>query len=76
MAEPRWEVTVDPGRCVGSGVCVAVAAAHFAVRERRSRPLHPLTDPDDTVLDAAETCPMEAILVREAGSGTLLAPVE
>ncbi|MGW2488136.1 ferredoxin [Streptomyces sp. NPDC001606] len=76
MAEPKWEVTVDPARCVGSGVCAAVAAAHFAVHDRRSRPVHPVTEPDDAVLDAAETCPMEAIAVREAGTGTLLAPVE
>ncbi|UXY30484.1 ferredoxin [Streptomyces sp. HUAS TT20] len=76
MAESQWEVTVDPARCVGSGVCVAVAAGHFAVRDRRSHAVQPVTGPDDAVLDAAETCPMEAILVREAGSGTLLAPVE
>ncbi|GGQ80771.1 MULTISPECIES: ferredoxin [Streptomyces] len=76
MSERQWEVTVDQGRCVGSGVCAAVAAGHFAVRDRRSHAVHPVSAPDDAVLDAAETCPMEAITVREAGSGALLAPVE
>jgi ferredoxin len=76
MAEREWEVTVDQGRCVGSGVCAAVAADHFAVRDRRSQAVRPVIEPDDAVLDAAETCPMEAIMVREAGSGTPLAPVE
>ncbi|MEU3659975.1 ferredoxin [Streptomyces sp. NPDC032940] len=76
MSEQRWEVSVDPGRCVGSGVCAAVAGRHFAVRDRRSHVVHPVSEPDEAVLDAAETCPMEAITVREAGSGALLAPVE
>ncbi|GAA1429141.1 hypothetical protein GCM10009601_43730 [Streptomyces thermospinosisporus] len=76
MTERQWEVTVDRKRCVGSGVCVAVAAGHFEVRDRRSHALRPVTGPDDAVLDAAETCPMEAITVRESGAGTLLAPVE
>ncbi|MET9393121.1 ferredoxin [Streptomyces sp. NPDC006624] len=76
MAERQWEVTVDQERCAGSGVCVAVAAGHFVVRDRKSHALRPVTAPDDAVLDAAETCPMEAITVRESGAGTLLAPVE
>jgi ferredoxin len=33
-------------------------------------------EPDDAVLEAAQVCPVEAILVRENASGRLLAPAE
>jgi ferredoxin len=39
-----------------------------------ARPTSELVQPDERVLDAAELCPGEAITVRDAVSGALLAP--
>jgi ferredoxin len=68
-----WRVTVSPA-CIGSGVCAGTAPRHFAIGpDGRSRPLASPIDPDDAVLGAADSCPMEAIAVTDADSG---APVQ
>jgi len=51
-----------------------MAPGHFRLDGPHSRPLADETDPDDGVIDAAETCPMEAITVRDAETGELIAP--
>ncbi|HKT06136.1 MAG TPA: ferredoxin [Rugosimonospora sp.] len=67
----RLEVTRD---CIGTGSCVGIAPRHFALgADNRSHPLAEVVDPDPVVLDAAASCPMEAILVRDASTGD---PVE
>ena len=73
MDQPRWRVAVDRDRCIGSGMCVGTAPSLFRLAGDRSRPVNERVEPDEAVLDAAETCPMEAITVRD-GSGQLLAP--
>lgn len=70
----QWHVTVDRGTCIGSGVCTGTATGHFTLVNERSHPAAEFIDPDDAVLDAAESCPVEAILVRAAESGEVLAP--
>jgi ferredoxin len=72
-----WQLDVDRHRCIGSGVCASVAPTHFALDgARRSRPTAMRVPPDDGVLDAAFTCPMEAISVVELNSGLRLFPTE
>jgi ferredoxin len=64
-----WRVTVSD-TCIGSGVCAGTAPRHFALGEDGRS--HPLTSPiaaDDAVLDAAASCPMEAIAVDDADTG-------
>jgi ferredoxin len=74
MTEQQWRVTVDRGTCIGSGVCIGTAAVHFSLVGERSQPAAELIAPDEAVLDAAESCPVEAILVRAADTGEVLAP--
>ncbi len=69
-----WRVTVDIGRCLGSGSCTGVAAAYFTMAGAAARPRSELVGQDERVLDAAELCPAEAITVRDAVSGAQLAP--
>jgi ferredoxin len=64
-----WRVTVND-ECIGSGVCAGTAPRHFALGEDGKS--HPLASPvaaDDAVLDAAASCPMEAIAVVDADTG-------
>lgn len=62
-----WEVSVDRARCLGSGICTALAAGHFAMADEHSRPRAGRIAPDEAVLDAADSCPAGAITVTDAG---------
>jgi ferredoxin len=68
-----WTVTVNREVCQGTGLCAGTAPAHFRLDNSRSRPVNDVISPDDAVLDAAETCPTEAIAVHDA-AGRRLAP--
>jgi ferredoxin len=69
----RWKVTVNRQACLGSGVCAATAPNHFRLDDGKSRTIQDDIDPDDIVLDVADTCPAEAITVHDA-TGHRLAP--
>jgi ferredoxin len=69
-----WRVSVDAGRCVGSGVCAAAAPGHFRVVQGTSRPRAALIEPDEAAVGAADLCPVEAIAIRTASSGDLISP--
>ncbi|MFE5325093.1 ferredoxin [Embleya sp. NPDC056575] len=64
---PVWRTTVDRDRCMGSGVCVALAASLFVLDDERARPPTEHVAPNETVLDAADSCPARAITVTENG---------
>jgi ferredoxin len=68
-----WTVTVDRDACLGSGMCAGTAPRHFRLDDGRSRPIEETIEPDDAVLDAADTCPAEAITVHDS-AGHQLAP--
>jgi ferredoxin len=74
VAEGRWRVTVDPDLCIGSGMCAGTAPHAFELVDGVSRPLAEEIDPDDVVLGAAESCPVEAIMIRDLNTGEVLAP--
>lgn len=65
----KWRVSVDPDRCIGSGVCAGTAPDHFRLDGQHSVPVQPVTDPADPVMDAAVSCPAEAILLADAATG-------
>jgi ferredoxin len=57
-----WRITVND-RCISSGSCVGLAPERFEIDdfEGRAHPTPPDVEPDDAVLDAIASCPMEAI---------------
>ncbi|MFY1631853.1 ferredoxin [Solwaraspora sp. WMMB335] len=71
--EQIWSVSVDEQQCVGSGLCAGIAPHRFTLVDGLARPTTRSIRADETVIDAAESCPMEAIVVHD-GNGTLLAP--
>ncbi|WP_019074880.1 ferredoxin [Streptomyces hokutonensis] len=73
-AGARWAVTVDRSRCNGSAICAGTAHGRFRVENGKSRPVETEIAPDEAVLDAAESCPWEALTVTDLASGTVLAP--
>ncbi|MBW5485974.1 ferredoxin [Streptomyces bambusae] len=73
----RWQVEVDRGVCIGSGMCVNHAPAGFRLDSaRQSHPAEPETDANEAVLAAAEGCPVEAIMITLAESGEAVFPPE
>ena len=64
-----WKLTVSSD-CIGSGVCAGTAPRHFTIGpDGRSRPSASPVKPDEIVLGAAASCPMEAIAVTDADTG-------
>ncbi|GGM53411.1 hypothetical protein GCM10012275_25530 [Longimycelium tulufanense] len=74
MDRRRWQVEVDRDACIGSGMCVGTAPDAFDLVEGRSQPLAERIEPDEQVLAAAESCPVEAIRVTDVDTGRQLAP--
>ncbi|MFD5697938.1 ferredoxin [Streptomyces lasiicapitis] len=73
----RWHVEVDRSVCIGSGMCVNTAPDGFALDSaRQSHPTRPETDAAEKVLEAAESCPVEAITITLLGSGEVVFPPE
>jgi ferredoxin len=62
-----WHLEVDGTKCILSGMCVGIAPDHFVLGREQSEPRAPDVEPDDGLLDAAATCPVEAITVTEQG---------
>jgi ferredoxin len=74
MDAEQWRIDVDRELCAGTGLCVGTAAGRLRLDAGRARPVREVVEPDQAVVDAAETCPMEAITVRSLTTGEVLAP--
>ncbi|MFG2289905.1 ferredoxin [Streptomyces sp. NPDC048595] len=73
----RWQVEVDRSVCIGSGMCVGAAPDGFRLdTARQSHPVAPEAEAAESVLAAAEGCPVEAIIITVAGSGEAVFPPE
>ena len=67
-----WRVRVDK-TCIGSGSCVGVAPTHFVMGEDRcSHPRAEWAQPDEVLLDAVASCPVEAITVTDQETGEIV----
>ena len=74
MARPL-RVWVDQHRCVGNAMCEALAPAVFRLNaNRQSEAINPAGDTEAKILEAAENCPVSAIFVEDAQTGTRLFP--
>lgn len=63
----RTRIHVDRDACAGSGICAGIVPTYFEVRGHVAHVLREQLDDDhpdmEAVRDAAECCPMEAILL-------------
>ncbi|WP_027927846.1 ferredoxin [Amycolatopsis benzoatilytica] len=60
-----WQVEVDGGACIGSGMCASLLPSAFVLDGAVARPVADEAEPDETVLDAADSCPAMAITIRD-----------
>lgn len=56
---------------MASGLCVGIAPDHFTLEGVSAVANSPEVEPDDDVLEAAESCPAMAISVTENGRDLL-----
>lgn len=69
-----WRVRVDPLRCIGSGICTSAAPRHFLLVDDQSVPVTELVAAERALRDAADSCPVRAITVRDADDDRPIAP--
>lgn len=67
MSDP--EVRVDGDVCMGIGMCRAVAPGAFRLENGKSVFIPGSGTSDDDVIEAAENCPVEAILIGTRNAG-------
>ena len=71
----KLRVRVDHATCVGNAMCEAIAPQVFRLNEnRQSEAVDPAGDTVEKILEAAESCPVSAILVEDAETGEQLFP--
>jgi ferredoxin len=68
-------VRVDHLLCVGNAMCETFAPNVFRLNDdRQSEAVDPAGDSEEKILEAAENCPMSAIIVEDAETGEQLFP--
>ncbi|OLZ46430.1 cytochrome [Amycolatopsis coloradensis] len=67
MVTMSWKVEVDGGTCIGSGMCAALLPEVFELEGATATVVEGEVKPDESVLDAADSCPAMAIEVTERG---------
>lgn len=71
----KLRVWVEHQTCVGNAMCESIASLTFRLNEnRQSEAFDPAGDSPETILEAAENCPVSAIFVEDAETGERLFP--
>ncbi len=71
----KLRVWVEPTICVGNAMCETIATHTFRLNDnRQSEAVDPAGDDVETILEAAENCPVSAIFVEDAETGERLFP--
>ena len=71
----RLRITVDHNKCVWSTMCINTARATFALDDAgKSSVIDPLGNTEQTIMEAAESCPVSAITIADAETGEQLFP--
>jgi ferredoxin len=77
VSDIKWRVTVDTDLCISSAGCVLRAPEGFELdAARQGCPRHEVMTPSEDIMDAAESCPVEAISIVEEGTGVVVFPPE
>ena len=71
----QLRVRVDHLLCVGNAMCETCAPNVFRLNDdRQSEAVNPAGDSEEKIVEAAENCPMSAIIVEDAETGEQLFP--
>lgn len=73
----KVKIEIIREECIGDGACCSDAPGTFEMDEENIAIVKdPFTDDKDTIITAAENCPTEAIIVKDAETGEQLFPEE
>ena len=71
----KLRVRVDHNVCVGNAMCETFAPKTFRLNDnRQSEAVDPDGDTVEKIIEAAENCPVSAILVEDVETGEQLFP--
>ena len=71
----KYKLEVDRDACIGDGLCADEAPGTFEMDdEDKAIVLEGSTDSRDTILEAAQNCPTDAITVEDKDTGEKLYP--
>ncbi len=71
----KLKVWVDHQVCVGNAMCESIAPTVFRLDDnRQSEVVDANGDSEEKILEAAENCPVSAIVVEDAETGERLFP--
>lgn len=60
------QLVVDKNKCIGCGTCVALAPKSFKMDDSgKSVALNPAQDNDEVIQNAIDSCPVDAISLKE-----------
>jgi ferredoxin len=62
----KYKIKIDKSKCIGCGTCVALAANTFEMgSDMKVKVKKQDGDDDKTILQAAQSCPTQAIELKE-----------
>ena len=75
----RYEIIVEPSLCMAFGSCETLAPKVFVVEKDKifnpkAKVISEIGEDFDTILDAAQTCPTKAILIKDRNTGEYIYP--
>ena len=71
----RYIIEIKKDLCIGAATCVAIAPNTFKLNENNKAIfLEAEWEDDDVIMAAAQSCPVFAIIIRDAATGKQIFP--
>lgn len=71
----KLKITVIRAKCIAAGSCIETAPETFALDERsKAIVIDPQGNNDDTIIEAARSCPTNAIVIVDEETGEQIWP--
>ena len=73
----KLNIIINRPKCIAAGNCIGTAPETFALDERsKAIVTNPEGNDDDTIIEAARSCPTDAITILNAETGEQIWPEE
>ncbi len=70
----KYTVSIDKDLCIGAGTCIAIAPSDFQLVDQKAVFLEGGETPEATMLMAAQSCPVKAVIIKETQTGEQVWP--